>query len=623
MLKTLPLYLALFTWSIASVSAQVELEQVVTGLVDPVHVVHAGDDRLFIVERAGRIRILRADGQLEAVPFLDITNRVLSSSGEQGLLGLAFHPQYATNGRFFVYYTTGTGNGSVRLSRFGVSADPDVAIATQETVLWGAVKPESNHNGGDIAFGPDGFLYLAPGDGGGAGDPNNLAQNRNSFLGKILRLDVSGATYSVPANNPFVGVPGTLPEIWGIGLRNPWRFGFDRLTGDLWIGDVGQGSQEEVDRWPAGNNSGPNFGWRCYEGSAAHVLTGCTAQSTYVAPVISLPHGEGWCSVIGGRVYRGSRYPSLQGKYIYTDYCHGRVHALRPNGAAWIAETLIATGSAGMAAIGEDVNGELYFVNTELGRLYRLIDASAIVRVSPKVFLSGAFDPDAGAMRDDLRANDLVPVLEPYTALGFPRVAKGSGEQTTAAILDASGANAVVDWVRVELRSSAQPAMVVASCHGLVQADGDVVAADGTSALTFRVGPGTYHVAVRHRNHLGAMTANGVVLSTTATTVDFRAAATATWGTNARQTVGTQRALWSGNARADAAILYTGSNNDRDVILQAIGGVVPTNSVAGYLLSDVNMDGSVLYTGSSNDRDIILSNIGGVVPTNSVTQQLP
>jgi glucose/arabinose dehydrogenase len=623
MMKTLPLFLALFTWSAIAVQAQVELELAVSGLVAPVDVVHAGDDRLFIVERAGRIRILRADGQLEPVPFLDITDRVLSTAGEQGLLGLAFHPQYATNGRFYVYYTVGTGAGSVRLSRFGVSTDPDVAIATQETVLWSAVKPETNHNGGDLAFGPDGMLYLAPGDGGGSNDPQNNAQNKGSFLGKVLRLDVNGAFYSVPANNPFIGVVGALPEIWAVGLRNPWRFSFDRLTGDLWIGDVGQGAQEEVDRWPAGNNTGPNFGWRCYEGTANGTTGGCLPATSYVAPVISLPRSENWCSVIGGCVYRGALYPSLQGKYIYTDFCHGRVHALSPNGSAWTAATLIATGSAGMAAIGEDVNGELYFANTQQGKLYRLIDASALVRVAPKLFLSGAFDQEAGDMRDDLRVNDLVPTLEPYTALGYPRIAKGSGELTTATILDAGGSSAVVDWVRVELRSTVQPSMVVASCHGLLQADGDVVAADGTSPLTFRVGPGSYHVAVRHRNHLGAMTAGGVVLSTTAAIVDFRASATATWGTNARQTVGTQQTLWSGNTRADGVILYSGSNNDRDAVLQAIGGIVPTNSVAGYLLSDVNMDGAVYYTGSSNDRDIILSNIGGIIPTNSVVQQLP
>jgi len=623
MMKALHLSLALAFCSAISMQAQVELELVLSGLAGPVQVVHAGDDRLFIVERVGRIRILKPDGRLDPVPFLDITDRVLATSGEQGLLGMAFHPQYATNGRFFVYYTTGTGNGTVRLSRFGVSADPDVAIATQETVLWGVVKPESNHNGGDLAFGPDGMLYLAPGDGGGVGDPNNNAQNMGSFLGKILRLNVDGATYSVPTNNPFIGVAGALPEIWGVGLRNPWRFGFDRQTGDLWIGDVGQGAQEEVDRWPAGNNTGPNFGWRCYEGSAPYSVSGCLPQASYVAPVISLPHSDGGCSVIGGRVYRGTLYPGLQGKYIYTDYCHGRVRSLRPNGSAWIAETLIPTGSVGMAAIGEDVGGELYFVNTEQGSLYKLIDAASVVRLSPKLFLSGAYDVFSGSMRDDLRVGDLLPLTEPYTALGYRRVAKGGAEQTTAAVLGVGAFNAVVDWVRVELRSSMHPTMVVASRNGLVQRDGDVVAADGTSPLTFHVGPGSYFVSVRHRNHLGCMTASSVALSATAATVDFRASTTATWGTNAREPIGAVRVLWAGNADPDGSVRYSGNANDRDVVLQAIGGVIPTNTVNGYLTSDVNLDGMVRYSGQDNDRDAILRTIGGVIPTNTVVQQLP
>ena len=618
----LPLFL-LFTGLPFAASAQPELELVLSGFSGPVDVVHAGDDRLFIVERAGRIRILRPDGQLEPLPFLDITDRVLSSGGEQGLLGLAFHPQYAINGRFFVYYTAGTGNGSVRLSRFSVSADPNVAIATQETVLWGAVKPESNHNGGDLAFGPDGMLYLAPGDGGGSGDPSNNAQNLGSHFGKVLRLNVSGATYTVPASNPFIGVVGALAEIWAVGLRNPWRFGFDRQTGDLWIGDVGEGVAEEVDRWPAGNNSGPNFGWRCYEGSGTYNTTGCLAQSNYVSPVISLPHTDGGCSVIGGRVYRGTLYPSLQGKYIYTDFCHGRVQALRPNGSAWIAETLTASGSVGMAAIGEDVSGELYFVNTQQGSLYRLIDAAAVVRVSPKVILSGAYNVGIGSMSDGLRLSGLVPLTEPYTALGYRRVARGGSEQTSAAVLGLGGGNAVVDWVRLELRSAVQPTMVVATRHGLLQSDGDIVASDGSSPLTFHVGPGSYFVTVRHRNHLGCMTGAAISLTATASTVDLRSATTATWGTNAREQLGAQRALWAGNAVVDGSIRYTGNANDRDAILFVVGGGVPTNTVSGYLLSDLNMDGVAKYTGENNDRDLILRAIGGVVPTNTIVQQIP
>lgn len=605
----------------ASAFAQLELEVVTTGLSGPVDVAHAGDARLFIVERPGRIRILNADGTLRTQPFLDITDRVLSAAGEQGLLGLAFHPQYATNGRFFVFYTAGTGNGVVRLSRFSVTSDPNVA-SNQETILWSLAKPDQNHNGGDLAFGPDGYLYFAPGDGGGAGDPDNNAQNMATGFGKVLRIDVSGATYTVPSTNPFVGVQGVLPEIWASGLRNPWRFGFDRLTGDLWIGDVGQGAEEEVDFWPAGNNTGPNFGWRCYEGALPYSTGGCQPQSSYVAPVRSHPQSDGWCSVIGGRVYRGTLYPNLTGRYIYTDFCHGRIHSLRPSGQTWVAETLIPTGSQGMVAIGEDANGELYFCNMSQGTLYHLIDASAVVRVAPKVWLGGAYVQTDGLMRDGLRTNDMLPSTEPYTALGHRRVAKGGGETLAGTVLAVNGNNAMVDWVRVELRTPAMPGMVVACRQGILHRDGDVVAADGTSPLTFHVGPGNYHVAVRHRNHLACMTTS-IALTTTATTVDLRAAGTTVWGTNAREQVGDQRLLWSGDVGGNGTIAYTGAGNDRDVILQMIGGSVPTNTVDGYERADVNLDGTVMYTGAGNDRDRILLSIGGVVPTNTVTQQLP
>lgn len=601
--------------------AQVELELVVNGLTAPVDVTHAGDGRLFVLERPGRIRIVDTSGRLLTQPFLDLTDRVLAAAGEQGLLGLAFHPQYSTNGRFYVFYTAGTGNGTLRLSRFNVTSNPNVA-SNSETILWSLAKPFQNHNGGDLDFGPDGYLYFAPGDGGGAGDPGNHAQNMGSAFGKVLRIDVNGTSYTVPPTNPFVGVAGVLPEIWASGLRNPWRFGFDRLNGDLWIGDVGQGEREEVDRWPAGNNSGPNFGWRCYEGALPYETSGCQPQASYVSPVIDHPQSDGWCSVIGGRVYRGSLYPSFQGKYIYSDFCHGRVHALQPNGNSWTAQTLIASGSQGVSAIGEDANGEIYFCNMTQGSLYHLIDASAVVRVAPRVWLGGAYMTATGDMRDALRTRGLIPATEPYTGLGYRRVAKGGGEQVTTAVLSVSNANAVVDWVRVELRSVANPATVVACRQGLLQRDGDVVAVDGTSPLTFHVGPGSYHVVVRHRNHLACMTP-AIALTATAATVDLRASATAVWGTNARWSKEGQQLLWPGDVDRSGVVMYAGSGNDRDLILFAIGGTIPTNTVAGYLATDLTLDGTVMYAGSENDRDLILQAIGGVVPTNTLVEQVP
>ncbi|HEY0977512.1 MAG TPA: PQQ-dependent sugar dehydrogenase [Flavobacteriales bacterium] len=608
--------------------AQIEMEAVITsGLNSPVDIAHCGDARLFIVERPGTIRILQPDGKLAPQPFLDITDHVHSASSEQGLLGLAFHPQYATNGRFFVYYVTGTGNGTLRLSRFTVSSDPDVAAASSEVVLWSLAKPYSNHNGGDLDFGPDGYLYFAPGDGGDGGDPGNRAQNMAVGFGKVLRIDVnSGSPYGIPPTNPYATSNTVMREIWAAGLRNPWRFGFDRQNGDLWIGDVGQDAQEEIDRWPSANNSGPNFGWRCYEGTQAYNVSGCQPQNTYVAPVFSHMQNQGaWCSVIAGRVYRGSLYPSLQGKFIYSDYCHGRLHALVPDGnGGYTSQQLTSSGNYGIACIAEDVNGELYVVNTESDMLMRIIDPSATVRVSPKVFLEGPFNSSAGLMGDALRTAGTIPLTEPYTTrLGFSHVASQGGEVVAPSVLGGTGNNAIVDWVRVELRSAAHPSVVVASRQGLLQRDGDIVSIDGVSSLTLHVGPGSYHVAVRHRNHLGCMTASPVALSTTTVVVDLRVAATATWGTEARKSIGTHRVLHAGNTMGDGKLSYTGAGNDRDPVLLSIGGVVPTATINGYHESDVNMDNTVRYTGTTNDRDPILVNIGGVVPTAVRTEQLP
>jgi glucose/arabinose dehydrogenase len=628
MLRTIPTF-GLFAFAcVLSAQPVVELEPVITtGLSSPVDIAHCGDTRLFIVERAGNIRILRPDGTLAPQPFLNITSRVLSTGSEQGLLGLAFHPQYATNGRFFVYYTTGSGNGTLRLSRFTVGTDPDQANAGSESILWELAKPYTNHNGGDLDFGPDGYLYFAPGDGGDGGDPGDRAQNMSLAFGKVLRIDVdNGTPYGIPTTNPYATSNTVLRSIWAVGLRNPWRFGFDRQNGDLWIGDVGQSTQEEMNRWPAGNNTGPNFGWRCYEGDVAHNTTGCQAIGNYVFPVQAHAQNSGnWCSIIAGRVYRGSLYPALQGRFLYSDYCHGRIHSLRSNGSGgWIPEQLTTSGSFGIASIAEDANGELYVVNTASNQLLRIIDASAVVRVSPKVFLDGPYVSSSTTMNDGLRAAGLVPTTEPYTtSLGFSKVAKGGGEVVSTSLLNTTGNNAVVDWVRVELRSATRPSMVVATRQGLLQRDGDIVATDGSSPLQFHVGPGGYHVAVRHRNHLGCMTASTVALTGTAITVDLRAASTATWGTSARKTVGAQRVLYAGNTLRDARISYTGEGNDRDVVLNAIGGVVPTATTNGYLVSDVNMDGVVRYTGELNDRDPILFNIGGVVPTAVVQEQLP
>lgn len=372
---------ALFPLFAIGASAQspvrVQLQQFATGLTRIADIVHTDDDRLFAVLQAGTIRIVQPDGSVLPTPFLNITSRVNSNGNEQGLLGMTFDPDYANNGYFYVNYINGSGNGTSRVSRFSVTADPNIADPNSEVILYTRQQPYSNHNGGELEFGPDGYLYIGFGDGGNAGDPQNFGQNMTTALGKILRIDVHGASpYSIPPDNPFVNNGDTLPEIWASGLRNPWRFGFDAITGDLWIGDVGQNAREEVNFWPAGNNSGPNFGWRCREGNIAFNTSGCGPSSAYVEPVqVHTTATNQWCSVIGGRVYRGEQFWRLEGRYLYTDYCLGRFFSLEPNEfGGWVSEQVMTTGAFGISCIGEDRNKELYAGNSNNGILYRIVD---------------------------------------------------------------------------------------------------------------------------------------------------------------------------------------------------------------------------------------------------------
>jgi glucose/arabinose dehydrogenase len=328
-------------------------EMVVSGLERLVDLQYAPDNsgRLFIVEKVGRIRILQ-DGKLVGSPFLDISDRVGSGGSEQGLLGLAFHPHYVENGLFFVNYTDK--NGNTVIARYQVTADPNVADPNSEVVLLHVDQPFANHNGGVLAFGPDGYLYAGLGDGGSGGDPFGNAQNLNTFLGKILRLDVDSADpYAIPPDNPF----GT--EIWAYGLRNPWRFSFDRLTGDLYIGDVGQNSWEEIDYVPAGTPGGLNFGWNYFEGT--HPYQGSPPGNTsFTMPVAEYGHDGGKCAVTGGYAYRGSM-PEWTGVYFYGDYCAGTVWGLIHSDGGWQDQLLYETGTS-ISSFGQDPVGEVYLV---------------------------------------------------------------------------------------------------------------------------------------------------------------------------------------------------------------------------------------------------------------------
>jgi glucose/arabinose dehydrogenase len=336
------------------------LEAIASGLSSPLYLTAPpGDPRLFIVEQTGAIRVVQ-DGALLPTPFLDLSGQV-SIGGEQGLLGLAFYPDYATSGRFVVHYTDVAGDTQV--SSFQVSADPNVADAASEQTILTADQPYANHNGGQILFGPDGFLYLGLGDGGSSDDPEGRGQNLSELLGSILRLDVqAGSGYTVPADNPFVGQPEAQPEIWSYGLRNPWRFSFDRLTGDLYIADVGERRLEEVDVAAAedGAGRGTNYGWDIMEGSECLGGGQCN-QTGLTLPAFEYRHDEG-CSITGGYVYRGSAIPALQGLYFFADFCQGWVRSFRYAGG----EALELTDWPGLApggtisSFGEDASGELY-----------------------------------------------------------------------------------------------------------------------------------------------------------------------------------------------------------------------------------------------------------------------
>ncbi|MEJ2597871.1 MAG: PQQ-dependent sugar dehydrogenase [Anaerolineales bacterium] len=367
-----------------------------SGLQAPDYVTHAGDNsgRIFIVEQAGVVRIVH-NGNLLTKPFLDISDRV-QFYREEGLLSLAFPPDYAQKGYFNVYYTR-RGETNNQVSRFHLTNDPNVANPNSEEQILLLNHPGyANHNGGLLVFGPDGYLYIGTGDGGGGGDPNGNAQNPGSLLGKLLRIDTeyawgneaigenllylpillssvqasSAPTYKIPADNPFVGHSGARPEIWALGLRNPWRYSFDRQTHDLYIADVGQNTWEEVDFQPASSQGGANYGWNIWEGNHCYSASTCVEPANYSPPVAEYDHSFG-CSITGGYVYRGAAHPAMQGTYFYGDYCSARIWGLQFNGSRWLSEEL-KSAPGRITSFGEDQAGELYLTSSN-GVIYQVV----------------------------------------------------------------------------------------------------------------------------------------------------------------------------------------------------------------------------------------------------------
>jgi glucose/arabinose dehydrogenase len=347
--------------------------EVASGFQRPLYVTNAGDGsgRLFVVEQVGRIWVVK-DGQVQPKPLLDIRSIVNSASNERGLLGLAFDPKYKDNGIFYVHYSDR--NGDTAIARYHVSADnPDAADPSTAKVILHVQQPYANHNGGQLAFGPDGYLYIGLGDGGSQGDPHGNGQNSHVLLGKILRIDVSkGDTYSIPPDNPFADGKNGAPEVWAMGLRNPWRFSFDRATGDLYIGDVGQNQWEEVDFQPAGSPGGANYGWNIMEGN--HPYSRAANPGSLVMPIAEYDHGQG-IAVTGGYVYRGKALPDLQGVYFFADYGSGRMWTTYRDGSnAWNTTLFMDTGKV-IPSFGEDEAGELYLTDFNSGGIFQLAAA--------------------------------------------------------------------------------------------------------------------------------------------------------------------------------------------------------------------------------------------------------
>ncbi|AYZ11466.1 T9SS C-terminal target domain-containing protein [Chryseobacterium arthrosphaerae] len=457
-MKKLLFCISIFS-SLIGNAQSINLEEFVSGLTSPVEITNANDSRLFVVQQNGIIKIIQPNGTVNATNFLNISSKI-NFGGERGLLGLAFHPQYSVNGYFFVYYNNPAGN--IIVARYTVSStDPNVANASSEKILLNIPKPFANHNGGSIHFAPDGKLWIITGDGGSGGDPNNNAQNKNSLLGKMLRIDVDATDptpYNIPPDNPFAGagVDGA-DEIWAYGLRNAWKYSFDLTTGNAMIADVGQENIEEINKMPI-TQAGINYGWRCYEGNNAYNTAGCPAQSTMTFPIAVYDHSGNKCSITGGYVYRGTQYPALQGKYFFADYCSTQIGILDSNNT--ITWTSAYSGN-NFSTFGQDSQKELYVAAVNSGKIFKITtgtlstkenDPLATMKIYPnpaskEIFIEGIKDKKITA---EIISAEGRKVLE-------------TGQVTSGKSIDISGIAAGVYFINVksgDLKSYSQKIVI-------------------------------------------------------------------------------------------------------------------------------------------------------------------
>lgn len=436
---------------VPSAALTLALQPYASGFSSPVNIANSGvpgDGRLFVVERRGRIRIIDADGSVRPTPFLDISDRVDASSIEEGLIGLAFHPNYAQNRYVYVSYTNTTNDvRRTRISRFRArSNNPNAADPNSESILLTVEQPYATHNGSTLQFGPDGFLYLPFGDGGGQGNPEDTAQNRATLLGKIARIDVGSraessaadctgqgnGNYKIPASNPLRGSAGACDEIWAIGLRNPWRVSFDRATADLYIADVGQNTREEVDFQPADSAGGENYGWRCYEGTLVFNAAGCLSRDNYVFPVFEYATGDN-CSIIGGYVYRGGQSAALYGRYVLTDYCSGYFWDLVRDGDTWRATRHTNLVKFGYVSIAEGIDGELYVANIDEGIIYHLTATGPAATVTPSATAVAPTPTASGTPRVTATPTSSTTAAATTTQTGTPATSTATATKDTAA----------------------------------------------------------------------------------------------------------------------------------------------------------------------------------------------